>query len=328
MGGIPRYVCSESKDKHMKTQIKALALGGLVLATAATVFAFTPGTNDNMVQVKIIKEVDGIVTMKDTVLKDDGNLKLHEVLMACNVISDVKIMEHVEGLDGHQKGKRRVMVIAHEDVKDGEKMEWKEEKKEVEIRKEVDDKGNVKITRTVNGKTEEISEEELEKMHKEIMAKHHKDVNIDKKVTVEMDEEEDVKILGNENKIVMQKRVVVEENGERSEHTEKVTVIITRDVDKLPAGVAAVKKPIADVNVDFYPNPTTGQFKLTFKLESEDQTEIQIYDMNGKRVYHESIGDFKGSYSKDIDISGSGKGTYFLRISQGKNGITKKVVVH
>ncbi len=318
----------------MKKHFKKVALGALVLGSIGTALAFTPRkTNGDMVQVKIIKEVDGIVTIKDTVLKDSGELKLHEILVACNVVSDHKMHnELLERLHKEHPGKK-VMVIEHTD--DAKDIKWEEKHKEIRIEKEVDDKGNVKILRTIDGKTEEISEDELEKMHKELMKKHHhaegksgEEHEMKVEVRVDKDVTEDIHIKGDEQKIVVQKKVVVEEDGERSEHNEKVTIIITRDAHKLPANMTGVKKTIKDVQVDFYPNPTTGQFKLSFNLDSKDQTEIQIYDMNGKRVYHESIGDFKGSYSKDIDISGNGKGTYFLKISQGKNGVTKKVVVH
>jgi len=80
-------------------------------------------------------------------------------------------------------------------------------------------------------------------------------------------------------------------------------------------------------NLVFTPNPNNGKFKLEFNLPEKGKTSIKIFDTNAKEVYNESLGNFDGNYSKDIDISKYGKGTYFLQISQGKKMISKKMVI-
>ncbi len=77
----------------------------------------------------------------------------------------------------------------------------------------------------------------------------------------------------------------------------------------------------------FYPNPNSGKFNLTFELKNKETTTIRIYDMNGREVYNETLKDFIGKYSKDIDISDKEKGTYFMQISQNDKSMVKKIVL-
>jgi len=82
---------------------------------------------------------------------------------------------------------------------------------------------------------------------------------------------------------------------------------------------------ISDLN--FYPNPSNGQFKLNFNLENQGNTEISIFDLNGREVYREQLNDFAGSYSKDVNLQGQPSGLYILKISQGEKVMSKKVVI-
>ncbi len=96
------------------------------------------------------------------------------------------------------------------------------------------------------------------------------------------------------------------------------------------SGIKIVTKnqePLEIENLDFYPNPNTGQFKLSFNLENKSNTDIKIYDMGGRVVYSEKLKGFSGSYEKLIDISGNANGTYFLHVSQGKAAMVKKIVL-
>jgi len=88
--------------------------------------------------------------------------------------------------------------------------------------------------------------------------------------------------------------------------------------------------PNVEMKIDklnFFPNPNNGKFILSFMLEKKGNIEIKIIDMSGKEIYKESVKDFSGNYSKDIDISGKNKGAFFLIIKQGKDSFIKKIIV-
>ena len=79
--------------------------------------------------------------------------------------------------------------------------------------------------------------------------------------------------------------------------------------------------------LSFHPNPSNGKFTLKFNTEQKGDTDIRIYDINGKEVYNERVRNFDGKYEKEIDISENGSGTYFLKVSQGEKMMTRKIIL-
>lgn len=80
--------------------------------------------------------------------------------------------------------------------------------------------------------------------------------------------------------------------------------------------------------LSFYPNPGNGRFVLSFNLDKKADTEIHIYNMQGQEVYLEKIKDFTGRFQKEIDLSENGKGVYFLKLQQGRDSISKKIIIN
>lgn len=75
------------------------------------------------------------------------------------------------------------------------------------------------------------------------------------------------------------------------------------------------------------PNPTNGLFNLKFTLDQQNDTQVSVYDINGKSIYEESLANFKGTYNRDIDLSSNIKGIYYVKVTQGKNSSVKKLVI-
>ena len=88
---------------------------------------------------------------------------------------------------------------------------------------------------------------------------------------------------------------------------------------------ASLEESISDLN--FYPNPNNGQFKLNFNLSDKGNTGVSIFDLNGKEIYNEQLNDFSGSYSKDLNLQSQPKGVYILKITQGDKMLSKKLVI-
>lgn len=69
-----------------------------------------------------------------------------------------------------------------------------------------------------------------------------------------------------------------------------------------------------------FPNPTTGIFTLGIRITEEKETDIDIFDQNGFRVYHESKGVLTvGDHEFPIDISPVLPGAYYLKINGGES---------
>ena len=86
------------------------------------------------------------------------------------------------------------------------------------------------------------------------------------------------------------------------------------------------KKSLALNKIEFAPNPSNGQFNLTFDLPDDHDTRIMVFDQTGRKVYEELLNNFDGQYSNQIDISSQPSGVYFLIIAQQDKQFTKKIV--
>ncbi len=129
------------------------------------------------------------------------------------------------------------------------------------------------------------------------------------------------------------------QEGEGQTFNQKIKVIVLRKVqiedmketDEMPpsARVENAKSFGSEMQeLQVYPNPAeNGRFNLKFKLDSEGSTDIKIYDLKGKMAYQESIGNFKGTYDKQIQVPDLQNGMYILQIVQGEKVLTKKLVV-
>jgi hypothetical protein len=83
----------------------------------------------------------------------------------------------------------------------------------------------------------------------------------------------------------------------------------------------------ASLHLESFPNPGDGRFTLKFSMEKKGDTWIRITDAEGKEVYSEMKKNFSGDYSKQLDLSGYGTGTYLLSITQDGQTVTKKIIV-
>ena len=81
-------------------------------------------------------------------------------------------------------------------------------------------------------------------------------------------------------------------------------------------------------NVSIYPNPASDYLTLKFTATKESNINIEIVDTNGKKIYTENLTNFEGNYKKNINLSGKSKGKYILKILQGKNSLTRTIILN
>ena len=72
-----------------------------------------------------------------------------------------------------------------------------------------------------------------------------------------------------------------------------------------------------------YPNPTTGNFTITFE-EMDTPVSMDIFDSQGRKIRTTHM---IQESSLQIDLSNQPVGLYFLRINQGNHILTKKVIL-
>lgn len=124
----------------------------------------------------------------------------------------------------------------------------------------------------------------------------------------------------------------METEGEKTVVIRKsiVTVVSSDDatVEELKsAGIKEENGELEPVDLKFAPNPNQGNFNLSFTLKDKNTVTINIFDINGKLIYTETLKDFEGTYNKEIDISNNGTGPYFLQIIQGIYDLVRKIII-
>lgn len=122
-----------------------------------------------------------------------------------------------------------------------------------------------------------------------------------------------------------------------SDNGSNIIVIQTRitldEVDKDEAetlkskGIKTTKRVPDFDYLKFYPKSAENALQVKFKLSERDDVTLRILDMLGCEIFYEKIENFQGEYYKTIPLNNNKKGTYILQIVQGKQSITKKVIV-
>ena len=83
--------------------------------------------------------------------------------------------------------------------------------------------------------------------------------------------------------------------------------------------------------ISIYPNPAKDQLKIEFQSDLPMLPEIHIIDLTGKVIkkYEEQMNlEQDDLFRADLDISMLPPGVYFVKVIQGKNIISKKLMVN
>lgn len=82
-----------------------------------------------------------------------------------------------------------------------------------------------------------------------------------------------------------------------------------------------------DLKVDVFPNPTKGMFSVSLNGTTAVQTEVAVYDMQGRRVKTGIMQNNGATMSSIIDLSSNGSGIYIVKVVSGTQTSTHKLVV-
>lgn len=178
----------------------------------------------------------------------------------------------------------------------------------------VDNENSDNVTVDIKGLSKEI-DAEIEKALKE--AGVDEKTKGTKKIVIINDEKETNSDNKNEKhitKTIVMKRIDITNADEN-------------DMKRIGKNVGTNDGKLSIENMNFYPNPNTGKFNLSFTLPEKGDAEINILNIDGKNVYNEKLTNFSGNYDKEIDISKNAKGVYFVKVEQGKHTQVKKIVL-
>jgi large repetitive protein len=105
------------------------------------------------------------------------------------------------------------------------------------------------------------------------------------------------------------------------------TITVTSAVAARPSNNGnTVSAPETNILPDYtvYPNPSNGQFKISFNTKESDKVVISVMDINGKVVYTSAKTYSAGYQLSQVNIAKVAKGVYYAHI--WRNGIEEKTV--
>jgi hypothetical protein len=88
----------------------------------------------------------------------------------------------------------------------------------------------------------------------------------------------------------------------------------------IPSGILAGSEDSEGLNV--YPNPNNGIFKITINSVEKENT-VTVYDLVGKVVLTKTF----NTIGQTINISDQSKGVYFVKVQNGNQVQTKKIIL-
>ena len=107
--------------------------------------------------------------------------------------------------------------------------------------------------------------------------------------------------------------VYTDTHGCSDEAAEAIEVSACAGITEIPA-----------VAVTAYPNPSTGQFTLSF-TDAEPGMLLEVTDLQGKRIHAERIY-ASGTFTHTLDLTASPAGIYYLRMASGSRVAVQKLI--
>lgn len=337
------------------TFISKLAVLALPLIAFGTIYAQTNETQpkkENVIHIKMIKNINGTETVFDTTITGDDisweqGMEMQNIRINQNMDSLMKMVEiEMTGLEG-QLGELENQLKSLEGLKELETIidiRGFEDLKNLENLKGLEGLGNMQFDIRIDSN--------FSTMHDGIFIEHFGDfsnVN-DSNVTIMILDEKDAeyqKIMkeieeDKEGNYTLEKRImVIQQNCEEGDKKGDKKIVqfemivktcniedLTKDDKKQLKSDGRLSNDNLKVDeLNFYPNPNNGRFNLGFTLPKQGDTQVLIFNMEGKNVYEENLPNFTGTYKNEIDISNNSAGVYFIKVTQNGHSMFKKMIL-
>ena len=89
-------------------------------------------------------------------------------------------------------------------------------------------------------------------------------------------------------------------------------------------GLLSLNNPMM---VDLYPNPSNGNFELVITNAAAGDFNIDVVDMDGRKIVEAMHETAQAQYMKRFDLSALAKGVYFVRVITSNEIIIKRIVL-
>jgi hypothetical protein len=115
--------------------------------------------------------------------------------------------------------------------------------------------------------------------------------------------------------------------GRGNGHSKRVRIVVRDTNVAAPKARAASKNDLAKADIEVYPNPNGGRFTISLNSQGTDPVRLSVSDVTGNELVNKEIPKENGRYETSVDLTGQSQGgTFIVRITQGKESVTKKVI--
>ncbi|MFW6100253.1 MAG: C1 family peptidase [Bacteroidota bacterium] len=80
-------------------------------------------------------------------------------------------------------------------------------------------------------------------------------------------------------------------------------------------------------DIHVYPNPASGRFSIVFKNKIHRDIHLDLFTVEGKRIYNEKIHKMEANENHTVTIPEHQEGVYFLRLRSRKDIYTKQLII-
>ena len=101
--------------------------------------------------------------------------------------------------------------------------------------------------------------------------------------------------------------------------------IFTQPVTYTLGGAKLAREVVSQLDV--YPNPSKGEFSVSYNFANRQDVSLTITNYLGEVVYRENLKDKESQYNKTIDIGNKSNGIYMLNITTNNQSINQKIVI-
>ncbi|MEN8928657.1 MAG: PDZ domain-containing protein [Flavobacteriales bacterium] len=119
----------------------------------------------------------------------------------------------------------------------------------------------------------------------------------------------------------------IEERNAGKRFYPSITVYIKTYTE--PSKIKTVPNANLSAELKAFPNPSLGEFQFTLKMEEATSTNLswQVIDVTGKKITEGNLAEFNGATNQKLDLTNHGAGVYLLRVVNGKELMTERLVV-
>lgn len=103
------------------------------------------------------------------------------------------------------------------------------------------------------------------------------------------------------------------------------TATFTQTIEVNPQFQGTEEIGISDLNV--YPNPSDGNFTISFTTDNTEDVRVVVMDLSGREVFAGIYGNTNGQFIQPMNIQNLSAGTYLLQLQSGKYTHTSRIII-